>query len=112
VFHEEERCTLCYAMRLQATVEHAVAVRADAFTTTLLYSRYQNHENIRRQAEELSRLHKVPFYYQDFRDGWQQGIEMAKEMELYRQPYCGCIYSEQARYDKRLRKENRLRTED
>jgi len=104
VFHEKERCGLCYAMRLAATVERAMAVRADAFTTTLLYSRYQNHEKIRAQAEELSRLHKIPFYYRDFREGWQQGIDMAKERELYRQPYCGCIYSEQERYDKRLGK--------
>jgi len=101
VFHEQDRCGICYEMRLRATLIHARAIGADAFTTTLLYSRYQNHERIRQQAEELSEEYNVPFYYRDFREGWQQGIEMSKEMGLYRQPYCGCIYSEQERYEKK-----------
>lgn len=104
VFNEESRCGLCYDMRLQETVEQAKKMKADAFTTTLLYSRYQNHELIRLKAEQLSEQHKIPFYYHDFRAGWQQGIDMSKEMGLYRQSYCGCIYSEQERYDKRFRK--------
>jgi epoxyqueuosine reductase len=104
VHHESERCRLCYLMRLLPTVEHARTMAADAFTTTLLYSRYQNHELIRQVAEELAARCGVPFYYEDFRHGWQQGIEMARQMELYRQPYCGCIYSEQERYDKNLHK--------
>jgi predicted adenine nucleotide alpha hydrolase (AANH) superfamily ATPase len=79
-------------------------IGADAFSTTLLYSRYQNQKLIRSQAEKLAKQYGIPFYYQDFRKGWQQGIDMAKEMDLYRQPYCGCIYSEQERYDKKFRK--------
>jgi len=104
VFNEESRCGLCYDMRLREVVEQAKKIRADAFTTTLLYSRYQNHELIRSKAEKLAEHHKIPFYYQDFRQGWQQGIDMSKEMGLYRQSYCGCIYSEQERYDKGFRK--------
>jgi predicted adenine nucleotide alpha hydrolase (AANH) superfamily ATPase len=104
VFNEDNRCGLCYDMRLRETVEQAKKIRADAFTTTLLYSRYQNHEVIRQKAEQLSEQHKIPFYYHDFRAGWQQGIDMSKEMGLYRQSYCGCIYSEQERYDKSFRK--------
>ena len=104
VFNENSRCGLCYDMRLRETVEQAKKIRADAFTTTLLYSRYQNHEVIRQKAEQLSAQHKIPFYYHDFRAGWQQGIDMAKEMGLYRQSYCGCIYSEQERYDTHFRK--------
>jgi len=104
VFNESSRCGLCYDMRLRETVEHAKKIRADAFTTTLLYSRYQNHDLIRGKAEELAEQHKIPFYYHDFREGWQQGIDMSKDMGLYRQSYCGCIYSEQERYDKRFRK--------
>lgn len=103
VFHEDERCGLCYGMRLAAAAEHAAAVRADAFSTTLLYSRYQNHDLIRQQGEALGRQYGVPFYYRDFRQGWQEGIDGAIAMGLYRQPYCGCIYSEQERYDKRWR---------
>lgn len=105
VFKEETRCGLCYDMRLLETVEQAKKIKADAFTTTLLYSRYQNHEIIRLKAEQLAEKHKIPFYYNDFREGWQQGIDMSKELGLYRQSYCGCIYSEQERYDKRFRKQ-------
>lgn len=108
VFHEDERCGLCYEMRLAAAAEYAAAIRADAFTTTLLYSRYQNHALIRQQAESLSRQCGVPFYYRDFRLGWQEGIDRSISMGLYRQPYCGCIYSEQERFDKRWRKINKI----
>ncbi len=104
VFNENDRCSLCYDMRLRQVVEQAMKIRADAFTTTLLYSRYQNHDLIRRKAEMLAEQHRIPFYYHDFREGWQQGIDGAKEMGLYRQSYCGCIYSEQERYDRKLRK--------
>ena len=107
VFHEDLRCPICYRMRLVATVRHALAIGADAFSTTLLYSRYQQHEIIRQLGEELAEEFKIPFYYEDFRKGWQQGIDMSVEMGLYRQPYCGCIYSEQERYDKKFRKKKR-----
>jgi predicted adenine nucleotide alpha hydrolase (AANH) superfamily ATPase len=49
----------------------------------------------------------IGMYYEDFRLGWQQGIDESIRMGLYRQPYCGCIYSEQERYDKQLRRKNR-----
>jgi len=104
VFHEENRCALCYSMRLEQTAQKALELRADAFSSTLLYSRYQNHEKIRKIGEEIGERLKIPFYYQDFRTGWQQGIDQAIEMGIYRQPYCGCIYSEQERYDKKLGK--------
>jgi len=104
VYNEDSRCNLCYEMRLREVVAKARKMGADAFTTTLLYSRYQNHDLIRRKAEELAGQHKIPFLYYDFRLGWQQGIDLSKEMNLYRQSYCGCIYSEQERYDRHFRK--------
>ena len=107
VFNEDKRCSLCYEMRLRAAAEQAKKTGADAFSTTLLYSRYQNHELIRRRAEELGAEYNIPFYYHDFRTGWQEGIDLSKEMDLYRQSYCGCIYSEQERYDKRCRKKKK-----
>jgi len=103
VFHEAERCRICYRMRLAATARRAREAGVDGFTTTLLYSRHQKHELIRSVGEELAREHDIPFYYHDFRKGWQEGIDMAIAMDLYRQPYCGCIYSEQERYDKKFR---------
>jgi predicted adenine nucleotide alpha hydrolase (AANH) superfamily ATPase len=108
VFNEETRCSICYEIRLTAAAEHAKAVGAEAFSSTLLYSRYQKHETIRQTGEKLAEQHSIPFYYHDFREGWQQGIDMSKDMDLYRQSYCGCIYSEQERYDKRYRKRNNV----
>ena len=104
VHHEDSRCTICYDMRLRKVVAKAKELKAEAFTTTLLYSRYQNHDLIRLKAEKLAAQHNIPFLYYDFRQGWQQGIDMSKEMGLYRQSYCGCIYSEHERYDKRFRR--------
>lgn len=107
VFNENQRCSICYDMRLQKTAEQAVNAGADAFTSTLLYSRYQNHEQIISIGKSMGEKYGIEFFYEDFRKGWQEGIDKAIEMDLYRQPYCGCIYSEQERYDNRLKKKLR-----
>ncbi len=104
VFHEDSRCPICYEMRLEETARKAKELGLEGFTSTLLYSRYQNHELICTLARKMAAKYGVEFFYQDFRDGWQWGIDQSIEMELYRQPYCGCIYSEQERYDKAMRK--------
>ncbi len=104
IFRENQRCELCYLMRLKKAVEKALELKAEAFTTTLLYSCYQAHNLIKEIAEDLSFRYKIPFIYRDFREGWQEGQEEAKALDIYRQPYCGCIFSEQERYDKRWRK--------
>jgi len=103
-FNEAERCTFCYLMRLEKTVSLAVENDFDAFSTTLLYSKYQRHDLLISYCKKLSSKYGVDFVYEDFREGWQFGIDQSKELEMYRQPYCGCIYSEQERYDKSLRK--------
>jgi len=107
VFHEEQRCARCYAMRLTRTVETAVAGGFDAFSTTLFYSKYQNHRLLIDQCERLATAHGIGLQYEDFRLGWQEGIDESIRMGLYRQPYCGCIYSEQERYDKQGRQRTR-----
>jgi predicted adenine nucleotide alpha hydrolase (AANH) superfamily ATPase len=94
----ELRCTYCYASRLRATAQAAAAGDFDAFSAALLYSRYQKHEEIRELGEQIGREYGVAFHYQDFRPGWQEGIKLSKELGLYRQQYCGCIYSEKERY--------------
>lgn len=94
----DQRCGYCYASRLRATAERAVAEGFDAFSASLLYSRYQRHEEIRELGEKIGRELGVAFHYQDFRPGWQEGIRLSKELGLYRQQYCGCIYSEKERY--------------
>jgi predicted adenine nucleotide alpha hydrolase (AANH) superfamily ATPase len=104
IFHEERRCPSCYDMRLLPTAQRASAQGFDAFSTTLLYSIYQNHALLKSKGEGLAQQYGLSFLYHDFREGWQQGREAALAMNLYRQPYCGCIYSEQERYDPSLRK--------
>lgn len=92
------RCTYCYQSRLRQVAEQAAHLGYDAFSTSLLYSRYQNHELIRKLGEELASHYGIAFLYEDFRCGWQEGIRASKAMGLYRQQYCGCIYSEKDRY--------------
>jgi predicted adenine nucleotide alpha hydrolase (AANH) superfamily ATPase len=107
VLHEAERCPICYEMRLMRAVQDAVAGGFDAFTTTLLYSKYQNHRLLIERCEQLAAEHGILFYYEDFRQGWEEGIDQSIRLGLYRQPYCGCIFSEQERYDKSLRQRSR-----
>lgn len=92
------RCAQCYRMRLYPTAQLARKLGADAFTTTLLISPYQNHELLTRVAEEAAEAAGVPFAYYDFRPGYRESVRLSREMGLYRQPYCGCIFSEEERY--------------
>jgi predicted adenine nucleotide alpha hydrolase (AANH) superfamily ATPase len=94
----DERCLYCYSSRIEATAAEAARLGFEAFTTTLLYSRYQKHDAIRRIGEQLGDTYGVKFHYEDFRQGWQKGIDVSKQLALYRQQYCGCIYSEKERY--------------
>jgi predicted adenine nucleotide alpha hydrolase (AANH) superfamily ATPase len=92
------RCGYCYQSRLEETARFAVENGYEAFTSSLLYSRFQKHSNIREQGETIGRQFGIQFSYEDFRKGWNEGIRVSKSMGLYRQQYCGCIYSEQDRY--------------
>ncbi len=93
-----ERCSYCYASRLEETAKAAAAGGFDGWSSSLLYSRYQRHDEIRRIGEEMGARYGVAFHYEDFRSGWQEGIRLSKELTMYRQQYCGCIYSEKERY--------------
>ena len=90
---EEQRCSMCYSLRLDRTAARAKAEGFDAFTTTLLVSPYQKHELIRALGEKFAAKYGIAFYYRDFRPGFRQGQQQAKEMGLYRQKFCGCIVS-------------------
>lgn len=96
------RCAHCWSARLSRAAGTAAALGFDAFSSSLLYSRRQNHEGIRRAGEAAARVHALPFLYRDFRPFWQQGIDAAKAAGIYRQQYCGCLFSEQERYRSRL----------
>lgn len=97
----QDRCSYCYRSRLLKTAQEAKEQRAEGFTTTLLYSRYQNHQAIVDYGHELATEYNLVFHYEDYREGWNQGIQQSKNLGLYRQQYCGCIYSERDRYEPR-----------
>ncbi len=101
---ENGRCRMCYTWRLQETARFAAENGFDAFTSTLFYSIYQQHDLMKETAEHFAQVYGVDFYYEDFRPGWQEGIDISQELELYRQPYCGCIFSEEERYSRAIRK--------
>jgi len=92
------RCEQCYRMRLDAVAAEAKNGGHGHFTTTLLYSKYQKHDLIRGIAKEMAEERGVELYYEDFRVGWSFGVKESKAMGLYRQQYCGCVYSERERY--------------
>jgi hypothetical protein len=100
VGHEGGRCPICYQMRLERTASLALEKGFAAFTTTLLISPYQKHELLREMGKEIGAKYGVEFHYQDFRKGFRESQRMARELELYRQKYCGCLYSEWERFGK------------
>ena len=94
------RCVnYCYPVRLRKTFEYAKANGYDTVTTTLLYSIYQKHDFIKKLMEDLSKEFEINFLYIDFRKGFWQGHQKAIEQGLYMQKYCGCIFSEEMRYN-------------
>lgn len=94
----EARCALCYEMRMDAAAQAAAEHGCGAFTTTLLISPYQQHERLCDAAETAARRHGVAFLYRDFRTRFREGQNTARELGLYRQKYCGCVFSEEERY--------------
>ena len=100
VFRESERCSYCYYERLRSTALMAKRGKFDYYSTTLLYSKFQKHDKLKSIGKEIGKSVGVQFYYQDFRIGWKEGVEASKRLGLYRQQYCGCIYSEKERYFK------------
>ena len=98
----------CYKVRLEETVKFAKENGYDAFTSTLFVSIYQNHEEMKRICEELSEKYDIEFLYRDFRVGFREGQNEARQQGLYMQKYCGCIFSEEDRYSKQINKDKAL----
>lgn len=97
-YRESRRCFMCYQLRLEQTAHIAKKGKFDYFTTTLLVSKYQKHQLIQDVGEAMAAKYGVPFLYRDFRPGFKDTGRLAREMGLYRQQYCGCLYSEMERY--------------
>ena len=95
------RCGKCYEMRLFETAKTAAEGGFDSFTSSLFISPYQNHELMREVAERAAKEYNVEFLYRDFRPYFKPGQERARELEMYIQKFCGCVFSEQERYLKK-----------
>lgn len=93
-----ERCKRCYALRLTQAAKMAKEMGIKKFTSTLFYSIYQDHEVMKSFAQKAATHAGVEFLYVDFRTGWKHGVELSKKLNLYRQKYCGCIFSERERF--------------
>ena len=96
----DHRCTYCYQHRLEETARYAAEHGYETFTSTLLASLYQDHDGIK--AEKYARQYGVEFLYRDFRPNFRAGNQRARELGFYMQKYCGCVFSEQDRYQKQI----------
>ena len=99
-FREQNRCFLCYRLRMARTFAIAKRGNFDYFSSTLLYSKMQKHDIVCSLGTDMAASGKVKFWNEDFRLGWKEGIEISKKWGIYRQQFCGCIYSEFERYYK------------
>jgi predicted adenine nucleotide alpha hydrolase (AANH) superfamily ATPase len=88
-----KRCLNCYRLRLTETARQAKEKGFDMFSTTLLVSPYQQHEDLKKIGQETAEQSGVEFYYHDWRLNFREGQNLAKESGIYRQKYCGCLYS-------------------
>lgn len=94
---QPDRCFQCYTLRLERTAELAAGADYDAFTTSLLLSPYQYHDELQAVAAKLSGDYGIKFLYEDFRPAYRRSIELSKSLDMYRQKYCGCAFSKDER---------------
>lgn len=95
---DKNRCAKCYEMRLSQTARFAKEKGFEAFTSTLCISPYQNQELIKDIGHKAAQNAGVKFIYEPLTGLFPQSKQLAKEHNLYRQQYCGCIFSEYERY--------------
>ena len=90
-----KRCLACFALRLSETAEQAKKHGFEYFTTTLSVSPHKNADNVNRAGEDAARRSGVKYLYADFkkRNGYLRSLQLSEEYGLYRQNYCGCLYS-------------------
>ncbi|MCP3659233.1 MAG: epoxyqueuosine reductase QueH [Bacteroidetes bacterium] len=106
----EDRCSKCYEIRLEKSAKKTRELGIETMSTTLLYSTYQYHNQIKKLGEnivqKLANDHQpnINFFHHDFREGWKEGFELFKPFKkqgLFMQNYCGCIFSEEERFRKK-----------
>ncbi len=96
--HEAKRCRYCFRLRLKKTAETAIKCGFSSFTTSLLISPHQEHDLLPEIGNELAEEIGIQFLYVDLRKRYSDSRRITKPLSLYRQQYCGCVYSEWERY--------------
>ncbi len=96
----DNRCMACFSERMTATAFQARALGIQSFTTTLTISPYQNQKMILKAGLAAEELTEVKYLHRDFSKLYRKSITLSREAGMYRQPYCGCIFSERDRYMK------------
>ena len=96
--NEDDRCRYCFRLRLSDTARAVKEGGFTGFSTTLLISPHQKHDLIKEVGDEIAVENSVPFFYADLRKRYSDSRHITKPMDLYRQQYCGCLYSEWERY--------------
>ena len=94
-----ERCFKCYRLRLEAAAKYAKEYNFDYFCSTLSISPLKNAQKLNEIGEEMSKIYNVAYLPNDFKknDGYKRSIELSAEYNLYRQDYCGCVFSKRER---------------
>lgn len=101
------RCRMCYAMRLEETALQAQKGGFDYFSTTLSISPYKNAVWLNELGRDFSKVYSVAYLYSDFKkkNGYKRSIELSAQYDLYRQDYCGCVYSKVQAYEMREKRQ-------
>ena len=108
----DTRCKdYCYPVRLEQTAKYAKQNGYDTITTTLLVSPYQKHDLIHELGDKIAENYGLKFLYRDFRVGFREGQAKARELGLYMQKYCGCVFSEEDRYKNHIEKDKKRKKE-
>lgn len=97
----QDRCPICWWIRLEKTAKYAKENGFDAFTTTLLVSPYQDQEIIKNIGGEVAKHAGIKFHFEDFRAGFRDSHNKARAQGMYCQNYCGCLFSEKERIEKK-----------
>ncbi len=108
---EGHRCRHCYAVRLERTALKAKELGFDRFGTTLLISPYQNRDLLLEIGNGLAARYSLTFHEADWRPGFRESQKEAKELGIYRQQYCGCLYSERERFWGKENQESGVRSQ-
>ena len=102
----DTRCQdYCYPVRLEQTAKYAKEHGFDTICTTLLVSPYQKHDIIHSLGDKIAKEYGLEFLYRDFRVGFREGQAKARKIGLYMQKYCGCVFSEEDRYSKQIKRD-------